>query len=309
MEVAKLYTQQNFFSLNYHDERHQELKSSFNGVPHFGINTTEYADATALWHEHDHLELFVYMGNLCHYKIDQREYAVYKGDILLIPPYTPHQLNSEKGINNSRYVAMVPENILQQFTEVNPSKAKVFKKFLSEPGHFRLEAESIDSVTDELSKIMTYSDDKATDVSFITAYHLLRAMTTIFQSHKLPYISGNYQDDRHFSHIIYFIDQHFRESDLQLQRITEEFGISPYYFSKLFRKEMNLNFHEYLVKKRAHYAARLMREIPKNKMSLQEVSDDSGFGDYSTFYRSFKKVYNESPKNYIKNHTNEDLMV
>ena len=63
---------------------------------------------------------------------------------------------------------------------------------------------------------------------------------------------------------------------------------------------MNQNFHEYLIEKRAEYATQLINNMNNNKMSLQDVSIASGFGDYSTFYRSFKKVYNTSPKKYDK---------
>lgn len=202
---------------------------------------------------------------------------------------------------------MVPTNLLDQFAMVNDNLYDDVKNFYNEAGHYRLDLENLESTTKHLKKILTYGDRPVEETSFVASYHLYHALMKIFHAKKIPSMSGDYKNDKHFSHIIYYIDQHFKESDLQLDRITQEFDISPYYLSKLFRKEMSQNFHEYLIEKRANYAAQLIHNMNKNKMSLQDVSDASGFGDYSTFYRSFKKVFKTSPKKYAQQSTQNVL--
>jgi YesN/AraC family two-component response regulator len=301
LEAIALNTQQKHLSLIYHDERKTMLRKSYNYASDMDLEA--YSAATGSLHYHDHYEIFIYLGNQCQYIVNEVEYTLYNGDIIIIPPAVPHLMLSEEGINNSRYILMVPQNLLDQFALVNEPLREDILNFYDEPGHYRLDQESLDKTISYLIKILEFSDYAVEDSEFVTAYHLYQSLMKIFHAKKIPSMAGNYKDDKHFSHIIYYIDQHFRESDLQLERITQEFDISPYYLSKLFRKEMNQNFHEYLIEKRANYAAQLINNINTNKMSLQDVSNASGFGDYSTFYRSFKKVYNTSPKKYAQQHT------
>lgn len=310
MEALAVNTFQKHFSLNYYDERRTMMRKSYNSQEQLNLNEmdlAEYSSITTSMHYHDHFEILFYLGNQCQFIVNDTSYTLYNGDIMIIPPNVPHLMSSEEGINNTRYICMVPENLIHQYAMVNENQREDINQFYSEPGHYRLDKENLDKTINHLSKILTYSDGEVGDTAFVTAYHLYHSLMNVYHAKKIPSMSGDYKDDKHFSHIIYYIDQHFKESDLQLDRITQVFDISPYYLSKLFRKEMNQNFHEYLIEKRANYAAQLINHMSTNKMSLQDVSNASGFGDYSTFYRSFKKVYNTSPKKYAQQNTQSIL--
>lgn len=310
LEALAVNTFQKHLSLSYHDERRTMIRQSYNNQAQFSlldIDAEEYSRVTSGLHYHDHYEILIYLGNQCQFIVNDISYTLYNGDIMIIPPNVPHLMSSEDGINNTRYVCMVPENLLNQYAMVNTNLREDISEFYSEAGHYRLDKENLDKTIKHLSKILAYGDEEVDETTFVTAYHLYHALMNVYHAKKIPSMSGDYKDDKHFSHIIYYIDQHFREPDLQLDRITQEFDISPYYLSKLFRKEMNQNFHEYLIEKRANYAAQLINNLNNNKMSLQDVSTASGFGDYSTFYRSFKKVYKTSPKKFAQQHTQKIL--
>ncbi|BBH19745.1 hypothetical protein Back11_10900 [Paenibacillus baekrokdamisoli] len=88
-----------------------------------------------------------------------------------------------------------------------------------------------------------------------------------------------------FDKIVAYIDEHFKE-DLSLQMISERLNLNPSYVSQLFRKEASETFLQYLTKKRIAYACRLLNETG---LSIQEVSENSGFMDYFHFAKTFKK--------------------
>lgn len=310
MKAIAVNTFQKHLSLSYHDERRTMMRKSYNNNDQFNLldmDLEEYSRITTELHYHDHYEILIYLGNQCQFVVNETSYTLYNGDIMIIPPEVPHFMSSEEGINNTRYICMVPVNLLNQYALVNERLTEDIKAFYNEPGHYRLDKENLDKTTDHLAEILNFSEYEVDETTFVTAYHLYHALMNVYHAKKIPSMSGDYKDDKHFSHIIYYIDQHFKESDLQLDRITQVFDISPYYLSKLFRKEMNQNFHEYLIEKRANYAAQLINNMNSNKMSLQDVSTASGFGDYSTFYRSFKKVYNTSPKKFAQQNTQSIL--
>ena len=82
-----------------------------------------------------------------------------------------------------------------------------------------------------------------------------------------------------------YIRQNFRK-DLSLEEVAREAGISPYYFSKLFKEETGVNFSEYLTGLRIETARQLLMN---RELSIKQVCVDSGYANPNYFSRIFKK--------------------
>lgn len=82
-----------------------------------------------------------------------------------------------------------------------------------------------------------------------------------------------------------FIRQNFRR-DLALEEVALKAGISPYYFSKLFKEETGMNFTEYLTGLRIDMAKEL---LVNRELSIKQVCVDSGYANPNYFSRIFKK--------------------
>lgn len=82
-----------------------------------------------------------------------------------------------------------------------------------------------------------------------------------------------------------YIRQNFRK-DLALEEVAREAGISPYYFSKLFKEEAGVNFSEYLTGLRIETAKQLLMN---RELSIKQVCVDSGYANPNYFSRIFKK--------------------
>lgn len=83
--------------------------------------------------------------------------------------------------------------------------------------------------------------------------------------------------------------------DLSLDEVSEQVQISPYYFSKLFKKETGENFIEYLTKIRIEKAKQLLCE---SQMTMKEISDAVGYSNPNYFSHTFKKNVGVSPSEY-----------
>ncbi|AMB99050.1 hypothetical protein AWM75_03110 [Aerococcus urinaehominis] len=300
MDVVNIYNDEKIPTLSFHDEHKTRTSNYYNEIELTPAQNAYFQDGINRMHQHNYVETFIYLGNQCHFTIDQDDYLLYKGDILIIPAYTPHQINHEKGINNSRYVLHIPLNLLKQYEDLQRKHQYNFQEYFNRPGHYRLDQEGSEEIYHYLNQVLDLPHEDLAESYFEACYYIYKALSKIFRSQKLPQLSGSYQEDRHFSHIIYYIENNYRNPSLQLESITEEFDISPYYFSKLFKTEMKRNFHEYIIDKRVNYARALMLDIPSNRMTLQEIAQAAGFGDYSTFYRAFKKHYDKSPNQFLK---------
>ncbi len=93
-----------------------------------------------------------------------------------------------------------------------------------------------------------------------------------------------------------YINQHYSE-ELSLVRLAENVNKSTSYFSCIFKKEMGVNFNEYLNQVRIRKAKELLR-VPD--AVIYEVSEKTGFSDYKYFTKVFKKQCGCSPSEYVK---------
>ena len=83
--------------------------------------------------------------------------------------------------------------------------------------------------------------------------------------------------------------------DIILDDVSKELQISPYYFSKLFKKRTGSNFIEYLTNVRIERAKELLRNTNK---SMKEICLEVGYSDANYFSRTFKKNVGVTPSEY-----------
>ncbi|WP_453990513.1 response regulator [Bacillus nitroreducens] len=91
-----------------------------------------------------------------------------------------------------------------------------------------------------------------------------------------------------------YIDAHLAE-EISLDDIAQRVGMSPTYFSYLFKKESNETFVQYRIRKRMEKAKELM-EIPHYR--IIDICQDVGYTDYPHFTKTFKKYFGYSPSEY-----------
>ncbi|MGE5606892.1 MAG: helix-turn-helix transcriptional regulator [Bacteroidota bacterium] len=101
----------------------------------------------------------------------------------------------------------------------------------------------------------------------------------------------------HDAYEIYYLNEHYQE-DLNLKTIQERFFISPYHFSRTFKKITGFNFIEYLNSIRTREAQKLLKD---SGLPVTEISEHVGFDNLTHFGRVFKKIVGTSPTNYRKN--------
>jgi two-component system response regulator YesN len=124
-------------------------------------------------------------------------------------------------------------------------------------------------------------------------YCLLKAFDQLY---KCIYQNRNIQHTRIFIRAKEFVWSNYNQ-DISLKKASEAVGISPYYLSHLFRKEMGISFLEYLTSVRISIAKRLLKET---SMAILEVCLEVGFQDPSHFAKIFKKKEGVCPSEFRK---------
>ena len=93
--------------------------------------------------------------------------------------------------------------------------------------------------------------------------------------------------------ILAYIDQHLVE-DVSISVLASHFYLNNSYLSKIFKEITGTTINRYIAAKRVARAKALLSE----GRSVSETCMLCGFGDYSSFLRSFTKIVGMSPKKY-----------
>ncbi len=116
--------------------------------------------------------------------------------------------------------------------------------------------------------------------------------------------SNKYQNtNQEINKALAYIDKNFKK-DLTLEEISQEVGLSLYYFSHLFKEETGKTFVSYLNKLRINKAKHLLRNVDLN---IAEVGYQVGYNDPNYFTRVFKEYENMTPSQYRKEHIDNIL--
>jgi len=91
-----------------------------------------------------------------------------------------------------------------------------------------------------------------------------------------------------------YINSYFTEN-ISLEDVADAVYLSSYYLSRLFKKEVGVNFSSYLLYKRLDEAKRLLKETDA---PISGISSSLSFSDPSYFCKVFKKYTSSTPKEY-----------
>ncbi|MGM9602116.1 MAG: helix-turn-helix domain-containing protein [Faecousia sp.] len=102
------------------------------------------------------------------------------------------------------------------------------------------------------------------------------------------------QGERTIVGITRYLQEHLAE-DVSLAVLAEQFHLNAQYISQLFKSEIGVGFLAYLTNIRMEKAKKLLLSTT---LSVAEVAEQSGYGDYRVFTKVFKKAEGSTPSQY-----------
>ncbi len=93
-----------------------------------------------------------------------------------------------------------------------------------------------------------------------------------------------------------YIEENY-DSQLNLEEVAGEVGLSSSYFSRSFKKKFGISFTDYLNQLRVDRARRLLQSSSKN---ISEIAAEVGYNDSNYFSKVFKKEEGLAPTEYRK---------
>ena len=112
------------------------------------------------------------------------------------------------------------------------------------------------------------------------------------------------QEELTITGITRYLQEHLAE-ELSLSVLAEQFHLNPQYISQLFKSEIGVNFLAYLTSIRMEKAKKLLFST---SLSVAEVAEQSGYGDYRVFTKVFKKSEGVTPSQYRRDFQSDVTM-
>ena len=100
----------------------------------------------------------------------------------------------------------------------------------------------------------------------------------------------SYSSDSQVEQLLKYINRNLTE-DLSIDRLSEKFFFSKYHMMRKFKNETGYTIHNYITSKRLLLARSLINE----GTPVMKAAQMSGFNDYTTFVRSYKKQFGNAP--------------
>lgn len=236
-------------------------------------------------HFHEFYELYYLESGARTYIINDVEYKVEPGSIVLLPPYTMHHSFSPRGIPFCRLLVYFSKDAIE---------AKIYNHLLHTQGVFTLRNSQqtseihrmLETVLNESSEKNMYSELSAKSALSLALVMLLRNGSRNEKEVK---------DDK-ITLILRYLADHYMD-EITLDDLCEKFYISKFFLCRQFKKYTKTTVLEYLSTVRVLNAQRLFMESDKN---LSDIANLVGFNSLGNFERTFKKITGSTPRNSLK---------
>ncbi|MBP5493750.1 MAG: AraC family transcriptional regulator [Lachnospiraceae bacterium] len=266
---------------------------SVQGVSVIDRKTPEYFPP----HWHNASEFTLILKDNCVYKIKDEIYHLNSGDILLIWPRELHEILSspKEGSVFIQFSADIIENNLDLVSASKFMSACHVISAKKEPETAQILRDIIYEIGDIYSKKPSFSETKCK----ILIYRLLLVIGdyVMREQHEQNGPATFSTTSRNYIRsACNYIAEHSME-DISQAEVAAKIGLSPYYFSKLFKEYLQTSFPQYLTRIRLQNAITLLTE---DSLSITECAYMAGFQSTTTFNKVFLESVGCSPREYRK---------
>ena len=240
------------------------------------------------YHYHDFHKVIIFLSGKAAYHIEGKSYYLKPWDILLVNRHAIHKPEIDFSVPYERFVLWIRDDI--KSTEL----LRCFQKAIDRSYNLiRLDSDSQEKLKQLLYELEAALKDEKFGSELLGSALFTQFMVyvnRIFLEKQYIYDARSYSSDSQIEELLRYINHNLTE-DLSIETLARKYYLSKYHMMRKFKEETGYTIHNYIISKRLLLARTKISE----GTPILTAAQLSGFSDYTTFSRAYKKQFGTAP--------------
>ena len=249
------------------------------------------------YHYHDFHKVVIFISGKAAYHIEGKAYQLKPWDILLVNRHAIHRPEIDHSVPYERFILWIQNDIPWQ------ELLKCFQKANDRSYNLvRLNSALQEKMKDILFELENSAKSDEYGKEILTQSLFLQFMVylnRIFLEKQYIFDKKSYTFNSQIASILQYINHNLKE-DLSVETLSARYYVSKYHLMRKFKQETGYTLHNYIVNKRLLMA----RTLISNGMPVTKAAQESGFAEYSTFSRAYRKQFKTNPSEELPHYSN-----
>lgn len=250
-------------------------------------------------HYHDFNKIIIFISGKVTYLIEGKSYKLKPWDILFVSSNEMHKPIIDPDEVYERIIIWINPAFLNKHSNDESNLLTCFRLSSNEKRNLiRLNINSLSGIKSILSQLNdAYKNEEfgSQILKNSLIIQLIVFLNRLYLEEENKKVQNDIEYDENIGNVLNYINENLSK-ELTIDNLSSEFFMSKYYLMHKFKKQTGYTLHNYILQKRLI----MSKSLIMTGMPITEVCLECGFGDYSNFIRSFKKMFGLPPKKYYK---------
>ena len=252
----------------------------------FHINDQTKKDFS--YHYHDFHKIIVFISGKVTYHIEGKAYHLKPRDILLVSQGAIHKPEIDPSVPYERYIFWIRDDLSCQ--ELNTCFQKANDRSFNLVRADSALQERLKDLLPEIEQTLQNKHFGDTVLRNALFTQFMIYINRIFLRTSSSPDKKTYSSDTQVEQLLKYINRNLSEN-LSIDQLANRFFFSKYHMMRKFKNETGYTIHNYITSKRLLMA----RSLISQGMPIMKAALASGFRDYTTFVRAYKKQFGKAP--------------
>ena len=252
----------------------------------FHINDQTKKDFS--YHYHDFHKIIVFISGKVTYHIEGKAYHLKPRDILLVSQGAIHKPEIDPSVPYERYIFWIRDD--RSCQELNICFQKANDRSFNLVRADSALQERLKDLLPEIEQTLQNKHFGDTVLRNALFTQFMIYINRIFLRTSSSPDKKTYSSDTQVEQLLKYINRNLSEN-LSIDQLANRFFFSKYHMMRKFKNETGYTIHNYITSKRLLMA----RSLISQGMPVMKAAQASGFHDYTTFVRAYKKQFGKAP--------------
>lgn len=252
----------------------------------FHINDQTKKDFS--YHYHDFHKIIVFISGKVTYHIEGKAYHLKPRDILLVSQGAIHKPEIDPSVPYERYIFWIRDDLSCQ--ELNTCFQKANDRSFNLVRADSALQERLKDLLPEIEQTLQNKHFGDTVLRNALFTQFMIYINRIFLRTSSSPDKKTYSSDTQVEQLLKYINRNLSEN-LSIDQLANRFFFSKYHMMRKFKNETGYTIHNYITSKQLLMA----RSLISQGMPVMKAAQASGFHDYTTFVRAYKKQFGKAP--------------